>query len=130
MSKKTKKKSKTQPDVLGRLFNLTVSNRQAKVMVFEKAEKLKQEALAVRLPEKNAAIEIPKQLRLWIENSGLDGHGTKKLVDKAAAKVLKTYQRDLDDLEELRFVDLPVESFGTWAYSAKQEARWVRRNYR
>ena len=88
---------KTEPNVLDRLFNIAVSDKEGKRMLIKQAEPMPAVCLALDdtsrspLSEKAARLRIAADLTAWLHASGLTGRGTKRLVDKVTARVMKGY---------------------------------------
>lgn len=93
--KRLNKLEKTEPNVLDRLFNVVVSDRSAKAMLIAQAKPMPAACLELGLSERAAREKISADLKAWLHASGITGRGTKKLVDKVAARAMRGYSSDL-----------------------------------
>ena len=82
---------KTEPNVLDRLFNIAVSDREVKAMLNAQAEPMPAYCLKMRLSDRTARQKIAEDLKAWLHASGITGRGTKKLIDKILSRVMKGY---------------------------------------
>lgn len=83
---------KDEPNVLDRLFNVAVSDREVKGMLREKAKQLVEEQFKEGYSESAARATVSEKLTDWMHISGFSGRGRKKMVDKAVARALKGYE--------------------------------------
>jgi len=88
---------KIEPNILDKLFNITVSDREVKQMLIARAETMPAACLGVGdetqkpLSERAARRKIAADLAAWMYSRGLTGRGTKRLVDKVTARAMKGY---------------------------------------
>jgi len=100
----TEQNKRREPSVLDRLFNITVNDRDFKKMLIKKAETLPAQCFDEELCERDARKQIVKQLTDWVYESGFTGRQTKKMVEKAAARVLKGYREKMRHYYRQRLV--------------------------
>lgn len=87
---------KTGPTALDRLFNVTVSDRDFWKMLVAQAEPMPTQCFDEQLCERDARREIVKKLTAWVHDSGFSGRQTKKMVEKAAKRVMKGYRQSME----------------------------------
>lgn len=83
---------KTEPNILDRLFNIAVSDKDAKAMLIKQAAPMPARHQKERLSLRAARLQMVEDLTQWLYASGLTGRGTKKLVERITAKGLKGYE--------------------------------------
>jgi hypothetical protein len=81
--------------VLNRLVNILVTTKEVKVGLIKRGAPLLQDCLKDRWPLAKSRNHIRVHLMEWIKNSGFNGHGTKRLVDKAISKIMAGYKASL-----------------------------------
>lgn len=86
---------KIGPNVLDRLFNIAVPDKDVKKWLADRAERLAPIEVAWEHDERTARRRISANLTKWVEKNGLTGRGTKKLVDKVVAKVIRGHETRL-----------------------------------
>jgi len=126
----------TEPNALDRLFNVAVPDKDVKRWLADEAEAMARLELAWEHDERVARRVITEKLTKWVESKHLTGRGTKKLVDKAVAKAMKTYGyslwRRLRDIDRGRPVDdaitLDLEAGGAGFDRRERTPGWLRRS--
>ena len=126
----------TEPNALDRLFNVAVPTKDVKRWLAAQAETMAQLELAWEHDARFARQELAEKLTEWIEGKHLTGRGTKKLVDKAVSKVMKTYERRLYQRLQDKDRGLPVDDAitlqletGDTGYDRRERTPgWLRRS--
>jgi len=86
---------KTEPNVLFRLFNIVVSDKEVKAMLDKQVATMPAACRSLGLSKRAARLQIADDLTAWMHESGLTGRGTKRMVDKVTSKALKGYDTRL-----------------------------------
>lgn len=81
--------------VLNRLVNILVNEKEIKASLVSRGKSLFDVCLKARWTPQESRNYIHTHLTEWMKNSGFNGHGTKKLVDKAVSKALSGYKHSL-----------------------------------
>lgn len=119
-----KKHKKTEPTALDRLFNVAVSDRQFKKMLFAQAELLSKKMFDKDLSERGARRELAKELTQWVYVSGFSGRQRKRMVEKAVKRALNDYGAKLRAhyVDRLRRLKAEAKAGGFEGYLAQCHA--------
>ena len=118
----------TKPTILDLMLNATMSDREFRKVLFCKAEELSKDCFEEKLNERAARLTIAEKLVRWMSASGFTGRQTKKMVEKAAKRVLQNYSDKLRSyyIGKLAELELAGQEKSLDGWIARSEAESLR----